>query len=62
MSKLITAAQLAPLLGKSTATVLRWAKEGAIPHRRIASKIILFDQDEIQRWLQSNRRGPAVAA
>lgn len=46
----------AKYLGLSSATVLRRAREGEIPGG-IASNVVRFDPDEVDRWLWSKRNG-----
>lgn len=49
----LTAAQLAPLIHLHRVTVLRWAKEGRIPCRRLSARKVLFIPSEVNRWLSS---------
>jgi len=51
---LLTAAQLAPLIHLHPVTLLKWAKEGKIPCRRISPRKVLFLPNEINRWLTSD--------
>lgn len=47
----LTASQLAEIVPLHPVTLLRWAREGRIPHRRLSARKILFLPSEIQRWL-----------
>lgn len=47
----LTAKQLAAIIPLHPVTLLRWAREGKIPHRRLSARKVLFLQSEIQRWL-----------
>lgn len=46
-----TAAEIATKLRIHPVTLLRWAREGHIPHRRISSRKIVFLLSEIGEWL-----------
>jgi len=45
MSELVTASEVVRRLRLpfNTATVLRWARQGKLPCRRIGSRVVLFD-------------------
>lgn len=62
IEKPLTATELAPLLGLHVVTVLRWAREGRIPHRRLSARKILFLPSEVRAWLSSGYAGDAVCA
>ena len=49
----LTAQELAPILGLHSVTLLRWAREGRIPHRRLSARKVLFLPSAINRWLAS---------
>jgi predicted DNA-binding transcriptional regulator AlpA len=49
----LTAGELAPLIHLQPVTILRWAREGRIPHRRLSARKILFLPSEINKWLAS---------
>jgi hypothetical protein len=36
-------------------TILRWAREGKIPHRRLSPRKIIFFVSEIQAWMLSGQ-------
>jgi len=55
----LTAQQLAAIVPLHPATLLRWAREGKIPHRRLSARKIVFLPSEINRWLG---RGSALYA
>ena len=44
---LLTTAEAAPLLGISTNTLIRWAKDGRIAHVRLPSNRLRFPQSAI---------------
>jgi excisionase family DNA binding protein len=54
-SALLTARQLADMLGLSPATVLRRWRTGELPGYRLASNVVRFDPDEIAQWLEARR-------
>ncbi|WP_373283057.1 helix-turn-helix domain-containing protein [Edaphobacter acidisoli] len=46
---LISAVDAGRLLGVHPVTILRWAREGRIPHRRLGRKV-KFRKSELDRW------------
>jgi len=57
MSALMTAREVADLLGVSPETVLRWVRQGKLPAFRLPGGAIRFRDDEIDAWL-SERATP----
>jgi len=53
--KLLTAAQLAELLGMNTRVVLRWHQSGRIPAKIHNGRIIRFDYDDVIAALQQEQ-------
>jgi excisionase family DNA binding protein len=53
---LLTARELGEYLGLSAATVLRRWRAGELPGFTLASNVVRFDREEIDRWLASRRR------
>ena len=51
--KLLTAAQLAKKLGKSKATILRWARDEIIPCERPTRQTIWFDLDAVREAIKN---------
>ena len=51
MSGLLTAREVAGLLGVSTETVLRWTRRGDLPAIRLLGGAIRFREDELDAWL-----------
>jgi hypothetical protein len=47
----LTAQQLATIVPLHPVTILKWAREGKIPHRRLSARKIVFLPGEIRRWL-----------
>jgi predicted DNA-binding transcriptional regulator AlpA len=47
----LSAAELAPMIGLHSVTILRWAREGRIPHHRLSARKIVFLPSEIRHWL-----------
>ena len=56
--RLLTAREVAELLGFSSATVVNWAEAetGAIPCFRIGGRL-RFRRTEVEAWLEERRRG-----
>jgi excisionase family DNA binding protein len=53
--RLLTAREVAELVGLSTESVLRRWRAGEIPGYRIASNVLRFDPAEIDAWLERCR-------
>jgi excisionase family DNA binding protein len=49
--RLLTARELADLLGVSAETVLRWTRRGDLPAIRLPGGAIRFRADELDGWL-----------
>jgi excisionase family DNA binding protein len=47
----LSATELAPVIGLHSVTILRWAREGKIPHHRLSARKIVFLPSEINRWI-----------
>ena len=59
IDRLLTARQVADLLGVSVASVLRRWRAGELPGFRLSTNCLRFRESEIAAWLEA-RRGPAV--
>jgi excisionase family DNA binding protein len=53
LGALITATEAAVELRVHPVTILRWAREGRIPHLRLGRKV-LFSSARLMSWLSSN--------
>ncbi len=60
--RLLTARELADLLGLSPATVLDWFEAGRLPGFKLGGRAVRFRPSEVERWLEQQRRGPVVAS
>ncbi len=61
----LTANELAEIVPLHPVTILRWAREGRIPHRRLSARKVFFLPSEINVWLASGSTfytEPAVCA
>jgi excisionase family DNA binding protein len=52
--RLLTARELAELLGVTTETVLRWTRRGDLPAFRLPGGAIRYDRDAIHAWLREH--------
>jgi excisionase family DNA binding protein len=43
-------------------TLLRWAREGRVPHRRLSARKIVFSRSQLKAWLESGYTGNTVRA
>jgi predicted DNA-binding transcriptional regulator AlpA len=50
---ILTAQELSRIVPLHPVTILRWAREGRIPHRRLSARKIVFLPSEINEWLAS---------
>lgn len=64
--RLLTARDLADLLGVSAETVLRWARRGELPAFRLPGGAIRFREADVDAWLEAKatraRTQPTVSA
>ena len=61
--RLLTARELAELLGLSAGTILDWHEAGRIPSFRLGARKggpVRFRLSEIEAWLEEGRCGPTV--
>jgi excisionase family DNA binding protein len=49
--RLLTAREVADLLGVSTETVLRWVRQGKLPAIKLPGGAVRFREDEVDGWL-----------
>lgn len=49
----LTAQELSKIVPLHPVTILRWAREGRIPCRRLSARKVLFLPSEVSRWLSS---------
>lgn len=47
----LTAKELALILGLHSVTLLKWAREGKIPSRRLSARKVVFLPSEVNKWL-----------
>jgi excisionase family DNA binding protein len=54
-SSLLTARQVALILGLQPATVLRWVRDGKLPAIRLPSGQLRFTERDLDAWLAAHR-------
>jgi excisionase family DNA binding protein len=62
---LLTAREVADVLGIRPGTVLDWFEAGRIPGFRLGGRVgspVRFRWSELEAWLEDGRHGPPVAA
>lgn len=52
---MVKARDISVLCGVTLQTVLKWAREGKIPHHRISARCLRFSVEEVNAWLQAKR-------
>lgn len=60
MSGLLTARQVADLLGVSAETVLRWTRRGDLPAIRLPGGALRYREDALDQWMTSRATRPAT--
>jgi excisionase family DNA binding protein len=58
----LTAKEAAKIARLHPVTLLRWAREGKVPHRRLSSRKIVFSRGQLTAWLESGYTGSTVRA
>lgn len=56
VESLLSAKDVAKLLGVHPVTLLRWAREGRIPHHRLSARKIVFVPSEVSAWILEPER------
>lgn len=59
MEPLLTAVQIAEILGFEPGTVVDWAEAGKIPFFKVGGRL-RFRETEVLGWLEQQREGPDV--
>ncbi len=58
----LTAKEAAQIARLHPVTLLRWAREGRVPHRRLSPRKIVFPLGPLTIWLESGYTGSTVRA
>lgn len=58
----LSAQELAPILGLHHVTLLKWARQGKVPCRRLSTRKVVFLPSEINKWLATSYAGDAGRA
>jgi excisionase family DNA binding protein len=58
----LTAKEAAKIVRLHPVTLLRWAREGRVPHRRLSPRKIVFPRSQLVAWLESGYTGSTVRA
>lgn len=61
LERLLTARELAEILGFSAGTIQDWFEAGDLPGFRVGGRL-RFRESEVAEWLEQRRRGAAVAS
>lgn len=59
IEKMLSAAELAELLGFSPATIVDWSERGTIPSFKVGGRL-RFRESEVLTWLEEHRQGSGV--
>ncbi|MEW6002249.1 MAG: helix-turn-helix domain-containing protein [Nitrospirota bacterium] len=51
MEKLLSIGELSRLLGITKSTLYSWTSKKIIPHRKLSTRLIRFEETEILEWL-----------
>jgi excisionase family DNA binding protein len=55
---MMTAADVAELLGLSTSTILDWFEAGKLPGFKLGGRAVRFRRSEVDDWIENGRRSP----
>jgi excisionase family DNA binding protein len=58
----LTASEAAKIARIHPVTLLRWAREGRAPHRRLSARKIVFPLSKIHEWMASGYTEPVSRA
>ena len=58
----LTAKEAAQIARLHPVPLLRWAREGRVPHRRLSARKIVFPLGQLTAWLESGYTGSTVRA
>lgn len=58
----LTSKEAAQIARLHPVTLLRWAREGKVPHRRLSARKIVFPLGQLKAWLESGYTGGTVRA
>jgi excisionase family DNA binding protein len=58
--RLLTARQVAELIGVSTETVLRWTRRGELPAIRLPGGALRYREADLDDWLSRRATAPAT--
>ena len=61
MTGLLTAREVAELIGVSSETILRWTRRGDLPAVRLPSGGLRYRKDDLEQWLGNRAINPARA-
>jgi len=56
LQELFTANELSELLGVSSRTIFSWKKERGLPFVKLGPRLIRYDFDSIEIWLESQEK------
>lgn len=58
----LTSKEAARIARLHPVTLLRWAREGKVPHRRLSARKIVFPSAQLKAWLESGYTNSTVRA
>jgi excisionase family DNA binding protein len=58
----LTSKEAAQIARLHPVTLLRWAREGKVPHRRLSARKIVFPLGQLKAWLESGYTDSTVRA
>ncbi|HWW23881.1 MAG TPA: helix-turn-helix domain-containing protein [Edaphobacter sp.] len=58
----LTSKEAAQIARLHPVTLLRWAREGKVPHRRLSARKIVFPLTQLKAWLESGYTESTVRA
>jgi excisionase family DNA binding protein len=59
LERLLTAREVAELLGFASGTVVNWAERGEVPSFKLGGRL-RFRESEVVEWIEQRRQGPGA--
>ena len=58
--QLLTYDEASKLLAVKRGTLYSWVSRGKLPYMRLSGKMVRFDKDQLEQWLDNMRQTPVA--